>query len=147
MGDVLHDLISANGWSGAAEWVGMMRERPEFDRSWNPIGVGALSDTILGFQGSPKKSEARRALENGVSYAPLAKAAPTKEDASREGFLPGLTNRMRTRLQGFSDDWEFVGGLGPAANQIGNSATGRKVWTSRSGYTVISWAPEERGPA
>ncbi|MFW8585922.1 DNA cytosine methyltransferase [Rhizobium beringeri] len=121
MGDVLRDLISANGWAGAEDWVRMMRERPEFDRVGNPIGVGALSDTIRGYQGSPKKGEARRALENGVSYAPPAKAAPTNEEASREGFLPGLTNRMRARLQGFPDDWEFVGGLGAVANQIGNA--------------------------
>ncbi|TCA89227.1 DNA cytosine methyltransferase [Rhizobium leguminosarum] len=121
MGDVLQDLISANGWSGADDWVRMMRERPEFDRFGNPIGVGALSDTIRGYQGSPKKGEARRALENGVSYAPPAKAAPTNEEASREGFVPGLTNRMRARLQGFPNDWEFVGGLGAVANQIGNA--------------------------
>ncbi|NEJ89997.1 DNA (cytosine-5-)-methyltransferase [Rhizobium leguminosarum] len=121
MGDVLQDLISANGWSGADDWVRMMRERPEFDRFGNPIGVGALSDAIRGYQGSPKKGEARRALENGVSYAPPSKAAPTNEEGSREGFLPGLTNRMRARLQGFPDDWEFVGGLGAVANQIGNA--------------------------
>ncbi|WP_261319099.1 DNA cytosine methyltransferase [Rhizobium leguminosarum] len=121
MGDVLQDLMSANAWNGAEDWVRRMRERPEFDRFGNPIGVGALSDTIRGYQGSPKKGEARRALENGVSYAPPAKAAPTNEEASRQGFLPGLTNRMRARLQGFPDDWEFVGGLGAVANQIGNA--------------------------
>ena len=121
MGEVLQDLISASGWDGAAEWVRMMRERPEFDRFGNPVGIGALSDTIRGYQGSPKKGEARRALLNGVSYAPPMKAAPTNEDASKEGFLPGLTNRMRARLQGFPDEWQFVGGLGPVANQIGNA--------------------------
>ncbi|NKL45613.1 DNA (cytosine-5-)-methyltransferase [Rhizobium leguminosarum bv. viciae] len=121
MGDVLQDLMSANGWAGAENWVRMMRERPEFDRFGNPIGIGALSDTIRGYQGSPKKGEARRALENGVSYAPPAKAAPTNEDASKVGFLPSLTNRMRARLQGFPDNWEFAGGLGPVANQIGNA--------------------------
>ncbi|NEI67819.1 DNA cytosine methyltransferase [Rhizobium leguminosarum] len=30
-------------------------------------------------------------------------------------------NRMRARLQDFPDNWEFVGGLGPVANQIGNA--------------------------
>ncbi|MBB4346283.1 site-specific DNA-cytosine methylase [Rhizobium leguminosarum] len=28
---------------------------------------------------------------------------------------------MRARLQDFPDNWEFVGGLGPVANQIGNA--------------------------
>jgi DNA (cytosine-5)-methyltransferase 1 len=121
MGDVLHDLMSANGWDGADDWVRMMRERPEFDRFGNPIGVGALSDTIRGYQGSPKEGEARRALLNGVSYAPPAKAAPTNAEAAREGFVPGLTMRMRARLQGFPDTGEFVGGTGSVADQIGNA--------------------------
>jgi DNA (cytosine-5)-methyltransferase 1 len=80
-----------------------------------------LSDTIRGYQGSAQQGEARRALKNGVSYAPPAKAAPTKEEASREGFVPGLTNRMRARLQDFPDEWEFSGGLGAVADQIGNA--------------------------
>ncbi|MBY3514175.1 DNA cytosine methyltransferase [Rhizobium laguerreae] len=121
MGDVLADLMGASGWNGAEDWVRMMRKRPEFDRFGNPIGVGALSDTIRGYQGSPKEGEARRALENGVSYAPPAKVAPTNDEASREGFVPGLTNRMRARLQDFPDDWEFVGGMGSVADQIGNA--------------------------
>ncbi|MGO8422692.1 DNA cytosine methyltransferase [Rhizobium ruizarguesonis] len=121
MGDVLADLMGASGWNGAEDWVRMMRKRPEFDRLGNPIGVGALSDTIRGYQGSPKEGEARRALENGVSYAPPAKVAPTNDEASREGFVPGLTNRMRARLQDFPDDWEFVGGMGSVADQIGNA--------------------------
>jgi DNA (cytosine-5)-methyltransferase 1 len=121
MGDVLADLMSANGWSGVGDWVRMMRERPEFDRSGKQIGVGALSDTIRGYQGSAQKGEARRALLNGVSYAPPAKNSPTDDDARAEGFVPGLTNRMRARLQDFPDEWEFVGGIGSVADQIGNA--------------------------
>ncbi|WP_165504983.1 DNA cytosine methyltransferase [Rhizobium leguminosarum] len=130
MGDVLADLMGANGWGGVGDWVRTMRERPEFDRSGEQIGVGALSDTIRGYQGSAQQGEARRALKNGVSYAPPAKAAPTNEEASKEGFVPGLTNRMRARLQDFPDDWEFVGGLGSVADQIGNAvapAVGRAM--------------------
>lgn len=121
MGDVLADLMGANGWSGVDDWIRMMRERPEFDRFGKQIGVGALSDTIRGYQGSAQQGEAHRALKNGVSYAPPAKAAPTNEDASREGFVPGLTNRMRARLQDFPDAWEFAGGLASVADQIGNA--------------------------
>lgn len=121
MGDVLRDLMAENGWTGAEDWARMMRERPEFDRFGNALGIGALSDTIRGYQGSPKQGEARRAGENGVSYAPPAKRAPTNQEAAKEGFLPSLTNRMRARLQGFPDDWEFVGGIGSVANQIGNA--------------------------
>ncbi len=125
----------------------MMRERPEFDRFGNHIGVGALSDTIRGYQGSAKKGEARRTLENGVSYAPPVKAAPSHEDAPKEGFLPGLTNRMRARMQGFPDTWEFVGGLGPVVNQIGSAvappvgkAMGLALILALKGWD-IGWEP------
>jgi DNA (cytosine-5)-methyltransferase 1 len=121
VGDVLMDLMPENGWSGADDWVRMMRERPEFDRFGNPLGTGALSDTIRAYQGSPQAGEARRALKNGISYAPPAKTAPTDKLASNEGFVPGLTARMRARLQGFPDDWLFVGGMGSIVDQIGNA--------------------------
>lgn len=121
MGDVLADLMGANGLTGVGDWVQMMRDRPEFDRFGKQIGVGALADTIRRYQGSPQEGEARRALKNGVSYAPPAKAAPTNEEGSRKGFVPGLTNRMRARLQDFPDDWQFVGGIGSVADQIGNA--------------------------
>jgi DNA (cytosine-5)-methyltransferase 1 len=144
MGDVLKDLMSENGWSGVDDWVRMMRERPEFDRSGKQIGIGALSDTIRGYQGSAHAGEARRALKNGVSYAPPAKAAPTNEDASRKGVVPGLTNRMRARLQGFPDEWQFVGGLGPVADQIGNAvpprmaqAVGLALYSALKGLEIV----------
>ncbi|XUY25590.1 DNA cytosine methyltransferase [Agrobacterium sp. rho-8.1] len=35
--------------------------------------------------------------------------------------MPGLTNRMRARLQGFPNTWEFVGEIGPVADQIGKA--------------------------
>jgi DNA (cytosine-5)-methyltransferase 1 len=121
MGTVLADLMGANGWTGTDAWVRMMRERAEFDRFGKPLGIGALSDTIRGYQGSPHEGEARRARKNGVSYAPPAKSAPTNEEASKPGFIPGLTNQMRARLQDFPDEWAFVGGLGSVADQIGNA--------------------------
>jgi len=121
IGDALLDLMRENGWAGAEAWARSMRERPEFDRFGNPLGTGALSDTIRGYQGSPKDGEARRSLRNRVSYAPPAKTAPTNAEASKAGFVPGLTNRMRARLQGFPDDWEFSGGFGSVADQIGNA--------------------------
>ncbi|MCQ1572725.1 DNA cytosine methyltransferase [Neorhizobium galegae] len=121
MGDVLHDLMSELGWSGADDWAQMMRTRPEFDRFGNPLGLGALSDTIRAYQGSPQAGEARRAQKNGVSYAPPARTAPTDADTSKEGFVPGLTAQMRARLQGFPDDWTFVGSRGSVVDQIGNA--------------------------
>jgi DNA (cytosine-5)-methyltransferase 1 len=120
MGDVLADLMGANGWSGAEAWVQSMRERPFIERG-RVVQQGFLSDTIRTYQGVAQELERKRAGRNGVSYAPPAKAAPTEDQARREGFVPGLTNRMRARLQNFDDDWEFSGGLQVVATQIGNA--------------------------
>ncbi|WP_245510306.1 DNA cytosine methyltransferase [Rhizobium ruizarguesonis] len=121
MGDAVADLMGAKGWSGAGDWVSRMREMAVIDTAGNLIRTGILADTIRGYKGSGHKGEKARWLRNGVAYAPIAKAAPTDEDARTEGFVPCLTNRMRARLQGFPDDWEFVGGIPSVADQIGNA--------------------------
>lgn len=109
VGVALADLIGEKGWSGAEEWLKSMRDR------------GYRSDTIRGYQGSAREGEAIRSGKQQLRYAPPAKAAPTDEEASKKGFVPGLTNEMRARLQGFPDDWKFVGGIGAVADQIGNA--------------------------
>ena len=109
VGDALADLMGENGWSGADTWLQSMKDRDY------------RADTIRGYQGSAREGEAIRADRRQIRYAPPAKAAPTEDEGSREGFVPGLTNQMRARLQGFPDNWKFVGGLGPVADQIGNA--------------------------
>lgn len=109
VGVALSDLIGENGWVGAEAWLQSMKDRD------------CLADTIRGYQGSARDGEAIRSERQQLRHAPPAKAAPTGKEASQEGFVPGLTNRMRARLQGFPDSWEFVGGHGPVADQIGNA--------------------------
>ncbi|WP_165807440.1 DNA (cytosine-5-)-methyltransferase [Rhizobium rhizogenes] len=109
VGVALADLMGENGWAGAEAWLKSMRDRDY------------RSDTIRGYQGSAREAEAIRSGKQQLRYAPPAKAAPTDEEASKKGFVPGLTNEMRARLQGFPDDWHFVGGLGAVADQIGNA--------------------------
>ncbi|MDD1498842.1 DNA (cytosine-5-)-methyltransferase [Agrobacterium sp. CNPSo 3708] len=109
VGIALADLMGENGWSGAEAWLKSMRDRDY------------LSDTIRGYQGSAREGEAIRSGKQQLRYAPPAKAAPTDEEASKKGFVPGLTNEMRARLQGFPEDWHFVGGIGAVADQIGNA--------------------------
>lgn len=106
VGDVLADLMGENGWSGAEAWLQAMKERDY------------RADTIRGYQGSAREGEAIRAERRQLRYAPPANAAPTEDEASREGFVPGLTNRMRARLKGFPDTWEFVGGIGPVPTRL-----------------------------
>jgi DNA (cytosine-5)-methyltransferase 1 len=121
IGDALADLMSASGWSGASGWVQTMREQPFHDRFGNLVQIGALSATMRGRQGVGREKEDARWKRNGFTYAPIPKSAPTDEDAAKEGFVPGLTLPMRARLQDFPDEWEFVGGVGSVAQQIGNA--------------------------
>ncbi|WP_205934434.1 DNA cytosine methyltransferase [Rhizobium leguminosarum] len=147
MGDAVADLMGANGWSGTGDWVNRMREMAVIDQTGNLIRTGILADTIRGYKGSGHKGEKARWLRNGVAYAPIAKAAPTDEDARTERFVPCLTNRMRARLQGFPDDWEFVGGIPSVADQIGNAvapvvaqAVGLAMYSALQGME-FDWEP------
>ncbi|TAY17121.1 DNA cytosine methyltransferase [Rhizobium leguminosarum] len=123
MGQALRDLMGANGWSGAGKWVRKMGETTVDDGAGNLIRTGVLADTIRGYKGSGHKGEKARWLRNGVAYAPIAKSAPTDDEGRAEGFIPRLTNKMRARLQGFPDDWQFVGSIPSVADQIGNAVT------------------------
>ncbi|WP_284162511.1 DNA cytosine methyltransferase [Frigidibacter sp. SD6-1] len=108
VGKVLLDLMAAKGWRGAADWA---------------LRANDIAPTIVG--GSKKHggpdlgpTRARAAWEtlrvNGKTIA---------EDAPEPGFegFPRLTPRMVARLQGFPDDWHFVGRKTQAYKQIGNA--------------------------
>jgi len=113
LGDVLVDLMAANGWEGACEWARGRRE------------TNAVASTIVTRRGKPRAKEAARWGSKGVDIAGLPETAPTSEQAARPGFMPALTARMRARLQDFPDEWEFRGGKQATADQIGNAVPPR----------------------
>jgi DNA (cytosine-5)-methyltransferase 1 len=108
VGELLHDLMSANGWRGADRW----RER-----------ANTIAPTLVG--GSKK--------HGGPDLGPTrAKAAWATlgvdglglwDEAPPRGFvgMPRLTPRMTARIQGFPDDWQFFGRKTAAYRQIGNA--------------------------
>src|SRR4051812_4917215 len=108
VGDVLQDLMSANGWKAAHLWA----------KRANEIGP-----TIVG--GSHKHggpdlgpTRARKAWETlGVDGKGIADSAPPPNFVG----LPRLTVRMVARLQGFPDDWQFAGKKTAAYKQVGNA--------------------------
>ena len=108
VGELLHDLMKANGWRGADRW----REQ-----------ANAIAPTLVG--GSKKHggpdlgpTRAKRAWAAlGVDGMGLWNEAPT---ADFEG-MPRLTPRMTARIQGFPDDWQFSGRKTAAYRQIGNA--------------------------
>jgi DNA (cytosine-5)-methyltransferase 1 len=108
VGQVLFDLMAANGWKGAKPWSKVANE---------------IAPTVVG--GSHKHggpdlgpTRARRAWANlGVDGLGIATEAPGPEFIG----MPRLTARMVARLQGFPDTWQFSGGKTATYRQVGNA--------------------------
>jgi DNA (cytosine-5)-methyltransferase 1 len=108
VGETLFDLMAQNGWGGVFAWRDMANE---------------IAPTVVG--GSKKHggpdlgpTRARKAWASlGVNGKSVAEEAP---EADFEG-MPRLTVRMVARIQGFPDDWHFVGKKTNAYRQVGNA--------------------------
>jgi DNA (cytosine-5)-methyltransferase 1 len=108
VGETLYDLMAARGWKGAIKW----REQ-----------ANEIAPTIVG--GSHKHggpdlgpTRARRAwLSLGVDGSGIANEPPSADFVG----IPKLTVPMVARIQGFPDDWHFVGGKTAAYRQVGNA--------------------------
>jgi DNA (cytosine-5)-methyltransferase 1 len=108
VGEVLGDLMGANGWRGIKTWQAM---------------ANGVAPTIVG--GSKKHggpdlgpTRARAAWATmGVNGISIAEEAP---QVDFEGS-PRLTVRMVARLQGFPDSWHFSGRKTSAYRQVGNA--------------------------
>ncbi|MTI01534.1 DNA cytosine methyltransferase [Roseibium sp. RKSG952] len=108
VGKALYDMMASQGWSGAEDW------RDQADK---------IAPTIVG--GSKKHggpdlgpTRAKRAWEAlGVNGKTIAEAPPERDFVG----MPRLTVPMVARVQGFPDDWHFVGRKTHAYRQVGNA--------------------------
>ena len=108
VGQLLDDLMRANGWKGAARW----REQA---KTIAPTLVGG-SKKHGGPDLGPTRSRAAWAAL-GVDGRGLADEAPHSDFNG----MPRLTVRMCARIQGFQDEWRFAGKKTSSYRQVGNA--------------------------
>jgi len=134
VGELLYDLMKANGWRGADRW----RER-----------ASAIAPTLVG--GSKKHG----GPDLGPTRAKRAWAAlgidgmGLWDEVLPRGFVgtSRLTLRTAARIQGFPDDWQFSGRKTVVYRQIGNAfpppvaaAVARQVFAALSVKRVFKVA-------
>jgi DNA (cytosine-5)-methyltransferase 1 len=108
VGQVLLEAMSANGWTGAAEWAGL---------------AAKIAPTIVGGSkkhGGPDLGPTRARnewLALGIDGRTIAENAPEANFAG----VPRLTVQMVALLQGFPPQWQFVGKKTAAYRQVGNA--------------------------
>jgi DNA (cytosine-5)-methyltransferase 1 len=108
VGESLRTLMGANGWKKVGAWAD---------------GASEIAPTLVG--GSKKHggpdlgpTRAKRAWATlGVNGMGIANEAPAPDF---EG-LPKLTVTMAAKIQGFPENWEFLGGKTAAYRQVGNA--------------------------
>jgi DNA (cytosine-5)-methyltransferase 1 len=108
VGELLHDLMKANGWVGAKRWR-------ELANAIAPTLVGG-SKKHGGPDLGPTRAKAAWA-SLGVDGMGLWDEAPPRDFVG----MPRLTPRMAARIQGFTDDWQFFGKKTATYRQIGNA--------------------------
>lgn len=108
VGSSLLDLMEAGGWRGAKAWSEQADEIA-------PTIVGGSKKHGGPDLGPTRARAAWAAL--GVEGRTIAEAAPEIDYVG----MPRLTVPMVARLQGFPDDWKFVGSKTNAYKQVGNA--------------------------
>lgn len=108
LADAIGDLVSARGWRG-------------YD-AWRNIAYGTAPTIVGGSRKSDKHSFSSGLTKQtwadlGIDSSSLTKSAPS---ADHQGLFK-LTLEMGARLQGFPDDWRFVGRPQQIKSQIGNA--------------------------
>ncbi|WP_062389929.1 DNA cytosine methyltransferase [Demequina iriomotensis] len=142
VGEVLRDLMAANGWKHVDDWVRL---------------ADGIGPTLVG--GSKKHggadlgpTRAKRAWEAlGVDGKGVADSAPDADAPHPSVRLPRLTVEMVARLQGWraEDKWHFAGRKTSQYRQIGNAfpppvaeAVGRSIRAALEHDGVAREVPE-----
>jgi len=108
VGELLLDQMKIDGWRGARRWA---KEADDIA----PTIVGGSKKHGGPDLGPTRSKKAWAAL--GVNGMTIANEPPTRDHVG----MPRLTVEMVARIQGFPDDWKFLGKKTPAYRQVGNA--------------------------
>lgn len=108
VGETLRDMMADNGWLGVRAWAARANDIA-------PTIVGGSKRHGGPDLGPTRARQAWAAL--GVEGRSLAESAPARDFVG----MPRLTVAMVARLQGFPDDWKFVGRKTSVYRQVGNA--------------------------
>jgi len=108
VGELLLDQMKADGWWGAHRWA---KEADDIA----PTIVGGSKKHGGPDLGPTRSKKAWATL--GVNGMTIANEPPAKDHKG----MPRLTVEMVARIQGFPDDWKFLGKKTPAYRQVGNA--------------------------
>ena len=108
VGELLLDQMKASGWRGANKWAKQADDIA-------PTIVGGSKKHGGPDLGPTRAKKAWAAL--GVNGMTIANEPPEKDFIG----MPRLTVEMVARIQGFPDDWKFLGKKTPAYRQVGNA--------------------------
>lgn len=108
VGEVLEDLMAANGWDGEKEWKAKAN-------GVAPTLVGGSKKHGGPDLGPTRARAAWAAL--GIDGRGIANEAPNKDFVG----MPRLTPKMMARIQGFPDEWDFGTKKTTACRMIGNA--------------------------
>lgn len=111
VGEVLYDLVAANGWKHAKAGAETKADK------LGPTIIGGSEKTVRQAFSSYLRADSWREL--GIHPLDLAESAPSEDHP--EGELFRFRMQMGARLQGFPDDWEFKGSKQACKRQIGNA--------------------------
>jgi DNA (cytosine-5)-methyltransferase 1 len=108
VGELLYDIMTKNGWAYANDW-----KKKAFDIA--PTLVGGSKKHGGPDLGPTRAKKAWASLS--VDGSGIADEPPNKDFVG----MPKLTIEMVARIQGFPEDWHFIGKKTNAYRQIGNA--------------------------